>query len=41
MENQEKEINGMRTKIELRSWLRVRKVLTPHNVCPKTIPLIE
>jgi len=32
---------GLRTGDELKSRLRVGKVLTPHSACPKTIPLIK
>jgi len=29
------------TDLRFESWLYVRKVLTPYNVCPKSVPLIK
>jgi len=35
------ERNGLRTRDELGSQLRIGKVLAPHNSYSKTVPLIE
>jgi len=43
MENTKKKKEKMvwESKNEFGSWLGVGKVLTSHNACPKTVPLIN